>query len=282
MVFLDKIKKLAQKLQSGAFLVLLAVFFIFPVSGLMAEAMDLPVIIPNDELLTPVELRDGLVYEVVVTPQAEMAANDSSFLENGPVVLSHSSLSSDFSMKQNVPLENAWVVLVTKEDGPSKNVEGKLLYDSSVFEKGSEHFSVKSIASPGLFGFLGICLSRSELPSKNFSTPCENSLQKSMTRRSANDWKFLWQPVRTTSLWRMSTSSFRMQKTSILRPSQSRIPNTFDTSSTWSNAMVESQTIFWREKKTEHPIALVQNPQKNLQRQLVPKANEPQQNPQLL
>ncbi|EKJ86029.1 hypothetical protein CLV96_3000 [Leptospira meyeri] len=282
MVFLGKIKKLAQKLQSGTFLVLLAVFFIFPISGLMADAMDLPVIIPNDELLTPVELRDGLVYEVVVTPQAEMATNDSSLLENGPMVLSHSSLSSDYSAKQNVPLKNARVVLATKEDVLSKDAEGELPHSSSVFEKGSEHFSVKSIASPGLFGFLGICLSRSELPSKNFSTPCENSLPKSMTRRSANDWKFSWQPVRTTSLWRMSTSSFRMQKTSILRPSQSRIPNTFDTSSTWSNAMAESPTIFWLEKKTEHPIALVQNPLKNLRWQLVPKANEPQQNPQLL
>lgn len=282
MVFLEKIKKMAQKLQSGALLALLTLFFIFPVSGLMADVLDLPVIIPNDELLTPIELRDGLVYEVVVTPETEVVSNDSSFLESQSVVLLKSSSTLDLGVQADFSLTTEGVVLFPNRNVLLKNAEENLLHRNSVFERGPEHFSVKSIASPGLFGFLGICLSRSELPSKNFSTPCENSLPKSMTRRSANDWKFLWQPVRMTSLWRMSTSSSRMQKTSIPRPSQSHTPSMFDTSSTWSNAMAEYPVIFCLEKTTEPRTALVQSPLKSLHLQMAQKANEPLQNPQLL
>lgn len=282
MVFLEKIKKLAQKLQSGAFLALLALFFIFPVSGLMADVLDLPVIIPNDELLTPIELRDGLVYEVVVTPETEAVTNDSLFLENKSAVLLNPSFTLGLGEQADFSLKTEGVILFPNRNVLLKNAEKNLLQRNSVFERGPEHFSVKSIASPGLFGFLGICLSRSELPSKNFSTPCENSLPKSMTRRSANDWKFLWQPVRMTSLWRMSTSSSRMQKTSIPKPSQSHTPSMSDTSSTWSNAMAEYPVIFYLEKTIEPQTALVQSPLESLHLQMAQKANEPPQNPQLL
>lgn len=282
MVFLGKIKKLAQKLQSGAFLALLTLFFIFPASGLMADVLDLPVIIPNDELLTPIELRDGLVYEVVVTPETEIVANDSMFLENKSVVLLNPSPTLDLGEQADSSLKTEGVILFPNGNVLLINAERNLRQRNLDFERGPEHFFVKSIASPGLFGFLGICLSRSELPSKNFSTPCENSLQKSMTRRSANDWKFLWQPVRMTSLWRMSISSSRMQKTSIPRPSQSHTPSMSDTSSTWSNAMAEYPVIYCLEKTTEPPTALVQSPLKSINLQMAQKANNPPQNPQLL
>lgn len=237
MVFPKKIKKLAQKLQKVTLLALLTVFFIFPASGLLAEEADLPVIIPNDELLTPIELRDGLVFEVVVSEESEFALHENSSSESQVEDSFH--LSSFSKTKSAATLAIAENVKDFSHDSkPVSQIRNfGLCEGASLFENALRHSEVKSIASLGLFGFLGICLSRSELPSKNFSMPCENSLLKSMTQRSANDWKFLWQPVRMTSLWLMSTSSSRMLKTSIQRPFRNHTHSMSDTSSTWSNAM---------------------------------------------
>lgn len=282
MVFLEKTKKMAQKLQSRASLALLVVFFVFPVSGLFADVADLPVIIPSDELLTPIELRDGLVYQVVVEAKTEMATSESLHLENAPVVFSTSSLFINSDSQIEFPFSSGGVEFAAGVLNISQLKKSNFTFGVLVFDNGPEHFSVKSIASPGLFGFLGICLSRSELPSKNFSTPCENFQPKSMTRRFANDWKFLWQPVKTTSLWHMSTSSSKTQKTSIQRPSLSHTLSMSDISSIWSNAMAGSQAIFCQEKRKGLSIALAQSHLKSHQLQAVLNPNDPQLNPQFL
>lgn len=282
MFFLENLKNLAQKLQKSALLVLLSVFFIFPMSGLFANESDLPVIIPADELLTPIELRDGLVLEVKVPDNTELTFEKISPQEN--------QLTEDYISFDESPLERIIFTEVStiakgsvKESGFSSKIQTSGISKASiVFEKGPEHFSVKSIASPGLFGFLGICLSRSELPSKNSSMLCENSQLKSMTRRSANDWKFSWQPVRTISQSLWSTNSCRILRTSILSPSMSHILSMSDISSTWSNATEGSPVTFWLEKKTNLPvIAQVTNQQKNNLR-VVLRRNVVHPNPQVL
>ncbi|EOQ94922.1 hypothetical protein LEP1GSC195_0716 [Leptospira wolbachii serovar Codice str. CDC] len=263
MFFLEKIKILAQKLQKGALLGLLSVFFIFPAVGLFANEADLPVIIPADELLTPIELRDGLVFEVVVEPETELAFGASSSSEIDEAIFTLPSDSKGLNLHSSAMTFISEQVPSGDFENLSQSKISRLYTLPPVFENGRKHFSVKSIASLGLFGFLGICLSRSELPSKNFSMLCENSLPKSMTRRSANDWKFLWQPVRTTSLWHSSISSSRTLKTSILRPSMSRIPNMSDISSIWLNEM-EGSPVTLQEKRINLPgIALGTNQQEN-------------------
>lgn len=251
MIFSEKIKNLVQKLQKSTLLVLLSVFFIFPISGLFANEADLPVIIPNDELLTPIELRDGLVLEVVVTEERELAFDA---IPTSEIQTAAAFVSSDASAQELTHLgilPNAETVSLNSNGSFSQMEDKVILEEAFVFENSPEHFSVKSIASPGLFGFLGICLSRSELPSKNFSMLCESSLPKSMTRRSANDWKFLWQPVRTTSLWPLSTNSSKMLRTSTPRPSRNHTHSMSDISSTWSNATVGFPVTFWQEKRTD-------------------------------
>lgn len=251
MVFSENTKKMAQKLQTYAVSLALSFFFIFPVSNLLANESDLPVIIPNDVLLTPIELRDGLVLEVTVVPDTEIAFESPVGSEEESFLFTDSSDSQELVL--SLPLEisktNCVFEMGCKTISRGKSLPAEELL--SIFENDPEHFPVKSIASPGLFGFLGICLSRSELPSKNFSMLCENSLPKSMTRRSANDWKFLWRPVKTTYLWPSSTNSYRMLKTSTLKPSTNLTPSMSDISSTWSNGMEEFPVTYCQGKRTD-------------------------------
>lgn len=281
MFFLEKIKNLAQKLHKSAFLILLSIFFIFPTVGLFANEADLPVIIPNDELLTPIELRDGLVLEVTVPKETELVSPETFPSE---IQTASTFVPSDVSIPElEIFFETSNVERgIVSGTGLSSQIKTLgICKASSVFENPPEHFSVKSIASSGLFGFLGICLSRSELPSKNSSMLCENSLLKSMTRRSANDWKYLWQPVRTTYLSPLSINSSRILKTSILSPSTNHTHNMSDISSTWPNVMEGYPVTYWLEKRTNLPvIALGANQQKNSP--LAPKRNVVHPSPQLL
>lgn len=282
MIFSGKIKNLAQKLQKGTLLALVSIFFIFPVSGLFADEADLPVIIPNDELLTPIELKDGLVFEVVVSEATELAVNESSvgetqsggFLKSSDLSDSQSSILFVKAGVEKFPSSRSKFFSETDQERDNKI--------DFVFEGALGYSCVKSIANPGLFSFLGICLSRSELPSKNFLTPCENSLLKSMTQRSANDWKFLWRPVRTTSLWPLSTSSSRIQRISILKPSLSHTHSMSDTSSTWSNEMAVFPATFSLEKRTGLPQIVLLAPNHLQRSQLAPNQRVEHPNPQLL
>lgn len=274
MVFSVKIKNLAQKLQKSALLVLLSVFFIFPTMGLLANEPDLPIIIPNDELLTPIELRDGLVLEVTVFEETELTSLE---ILPSEIQTAVAFVSSDVSAPELAifcETSNLEKGLLKESELSSQSKTLGICKAASVFENAPEHFSVKSIASPGLFGFLGICLSRSELPSKNFSMLCENSPPKSTTRRSANDWKFLWLPARTIYHLPLSISSSKILKTSILKASMSRIHNTSDISSIWSNATEGSPVTFWLEKRINLPeTALVPNlPKSSQQAALEPSA----------
>lgn len=282
MIFSEKMKNLAQKLQKSTLLVLLSVFFIFPATGLFADEADLPVIIPNDKLLTPIELRDGLVFEVVVVDERKLTLNDvepSKVPQVGEFVFSGEPTPKPANISM---VSNPGMVFLISNNSFSEKDDRRDLKDGFVFESGQEHFSVKSIASPGLFCFLGICLSRSELPSKNFSMLCENSLPKSMTRRSANDWKFLWQPVRTTSLWLLSTSSSKMLRTLTPRPSRNLTHSMSDISSIWSNATDESRVTFYPEgMKTELVVTVLPSLQRNSQ-QFSPNPNTVSLNLQVL
>lgn len=236
MFFMGKIKNLARNLLKVAPLFCLLGFLVFPQSGLFANEWDKPIVLLEEPLLPAIELRNGEISEVFIGSETELAIQSAGIGEgvdpsigyesstnSNPLILNTSANSHELSCLENsqelssVPHLNCNVGPVPTPTNP-------------------EHFGVKSIASPGLFGFLGICLSRSELPSKNFSTPCENFPLKSMTQKSANDWKSSWQRVRTTSLWHMSTNSSRSLKNSILRPSRNLTPSMSDISSIWSNA----------------------------------------------
>lgn len=264
MFFAGKFKNLARNLLKVSPLLCLLGFLIFPQSGLLANEWDKPVVLLEEPLQPAIELRDGKIAEVRVGSETEIALETSE-----SIVGFRSNLGNETSGSRITSFPCAISNAQLSAHLEKSNTLGPL--SISNFEVGPNHsyvcpeqFGVKSIANPGLFGFLGICLSRSELPSKNSSTPCENFPLKSMTQKSANDWKSSWQRVRTTSLWHMSTNSSRSQKTSIQRPSQSLTPSMSDTSSTWSNAMEESlatsSPLLMSQERKEQVLGLEKNP----------------------
>lgn len=241
MVFLEKTEKLAQKLQKNVPFFCALVFVLFSQGSLFANEWEEPVVLLNDPLVPAIELQEGVISEVVVVSNQELA------------IPTNESEGQDLFQIPNTQVEKHTVQIVTSNH-PSISIvslpekKGKGLFHCQIFQGNNskprmegENLPVKSIASPGLIGFLGICLNRSELPSKNFSTPCENCLLRSMTLRSASDWRFSWQPVRTTSHWLSSTNSSKSQKNLIQRPFLNHTHNTSDISSTWSNGMGECQ-----------------------------------------
>lgn len=204
------------------------------------------VVIPETPLLNPVVVNyDGLVLEIVYTEE-ELSSSEfpcESNLAYGSARTSLEEMSlpdwnvGEIEVRNKANLEPITHGMVAMSSLPSQRELTKGM------GKGNDSL-VKSVAVPGLFGFLGICPNRSDLPSRSFSMPCESSQSKSMTMRSANDWKFLWQPARMIFRLRQSTSSYSILKTLTRSSSLSHIRNTSDISSTWSNEMVGSQRIF--------------------------------------
>ncbi len=290
MVFLEITKKLAQKLQKNIPFFCALVFVLFSQGSLFASEWDKPVVLVNDPLVPAIELREGVISEVVVTPNQEIA------------IPSNRRDAQDIFQIPNTKVEKHTIRIFTSIHPSSLfvSIPGKMemgLSHCQVYQENNsvprmevENLPVKSIASPGLFGFLGICLNRSELPSKNFSTPCENCLLRSMTLRSASDWRFSWQPVRTTSHWLTSTNSSKSQKTLIQKPFLSHTHNTSDISSTWSNETAECPATSYPMKKMaqeelEILVGIKKNPSLHPKQLLAQKTNEltlPVQNPRLL
>lgn len=280
MFFRELTGKLAQKLQKTAPVLCVLILCSISPGNLYADEWPFqeeePVVLFEDALLPAIELRDGIISEVIVESKTDVAIADSTSKGLHSCELSNfnpnhktSSLFSvsrnktniDFSF-QNEIVDSPFVFLVSGEEILCSAGYSADTYDSNSNRKEGEGFSVKSVANVRLFGFLGICLNRSELPSKNFSMQCENSQPRSMTQRSASDWRYSWQQVKTTSLWLMSTNSSRIRKTSILRPSKSRIRSMSDISSTWSNGMGACRVISLQAMKAVQVPMLGQNREK--------------------
>lgn len=268
-MFFQEIKEnLARKLQNIAPYFCAFTFFVFSQGSLLASDWEEPIVLLNDPLVPAIELREGVISEVQVGSDREFVFSksesmDGIFLQSQNIetnkIFSHTIENSPYLSFAMVPLS----------DGKGRVV---IQYVGFGFVSGvcfePENLGVKSIANSGLLGFLGICLSRSELPSKNFSMPCENFPLKSMTQKSANDWKSSWQRVRTTSLWHLSTNSSKSQKTSIRRLSMNPTHNTSDISFTWSNGMDGSQQTYSQTKRVPMEVVQVFEVVKNSPRQL--------------
>lgn len=249
-----------------------------PNQSLLAdEASFEAVVIPETPLLNPVVVTaDGLVLEISENVEETVTSGSSfesskteGFLWNTFEKISVSEASAPEPRGERVVK-----IDVRRERMAASHVIFLSSATRTNFSNGmgrAYDSSVKSVAVQGLFGFLGICPNRSDLPSRSFSMPCESSPSKSMTTRFANDWKYSWQPARMIYLLRQSISSSWIPKT--LTPSSS--PNLTlsmsDISSTWSNGTVDClqissqalsldrvrQTI--RVERRNRPESLVQN-----------------------
>lgn len=243
MFFREKIKNVARNLQMFAPVICLLVFLIFPQTNLLANEWDRPVVLMEDPLVPAIELREGVVSEVRYESESELAWEKVNLTEenHSTIEKNSSDLEMQFVFSETSKPESSISPATSLVEQDSRRSQVRI--DGFGSKQEPQHLGVKSIANSGLFGFLGICLSRSELPSKNFSTPCENFPLKSMTQKSANDWKSSWQRVRMTSLWLSSTNSSRSQETSIQKPFTSPTRSMSDISSTWSNGTEEFPMI---------------------------------------
>lgn len=272
---------LARNLLSVCFLAAVVFSPVLPHQSIFSESVFSPLVLEIEPLLPPVILVEGVVSEVVVSEEDQIA-DSSLVLEE----VTRSSLT--FQKGKFFPL------LGVAADQTSSVTPAFYLGDSSAKENGLSFYSVrkncaevsqmacpnptnssgadfyphsksslfvlKSVAFQGLFGFLGICPNRRDLPSKDSSMPCESYPWKSMTMRSANDWKSLWQPVRTIFPLPSSISYSLIQRTSIPNLSTNLIPNTSDISSTWSNEMEGFPRTYWEEREvTLHWAKILQN-----------------------
>lgn len=268
MFFLRLTEKLAQKLLRSVPYICALLIFLFSQGNLFANEWDEPIVLLEDPLVPAIELRDGQISEVFVETNSEVAhrIDDLEIIKpSATVANSHSFKSQSLGLVSELVCHP--IVHLDQEVGMGKSAAVSY-WECSTNTKEAEVLSVKSIANLGLVGFLGICLSRSELPSKNSLTPCENYHQKSMTLKFANVWKSSWQQVKTTYLWPTSTNSFRTQRTSIQRQSLSHTHSMSDILSIWSNEMdVYPRTLPAMKLQTQRPLETKQG--KNLTKQIL-------------
>jgi hypothetical protein len=197
---------LAQILLSGH-LFILALLCLTNVS-LSAETASGPIVLPAVELIAPVQLVDGIVSEVVVTPnEKELSASD-----EFQINISKGKAHAEYD-------QNLTTIF------PKNTVLGK-------------HSQLKSIANLAQIAFFEICLSQSELPFKNSSTPCVSFLSKSTIPRYANDWRSLWQQVRMTYPSHKSICSLQTLAPSIPVLFPNHLPSMSDTTSIWSKEAI--------------------------------------------
>jgi hypothetical protein len=237
MFFQGMTEKLAQKLQKLAMCFCALAMFLFSQGDLFANGWDTPVVLLNDPLVPAIELQHGRISEVVVEKDSKYAFQSQN-LENEQTI--------DFSSNAGIKTISHFIgsdcgqILLGAEGSEAMDLTIPVAFGRGTNEREHEDHSVKSIANSGLVVFLGICLNRSELPSKNSSTLCANFPPRSMTQKFVSVWKSSWQQVKTTSLWLSSTNSYKIQRTSSLNPFTNLIPNTSDILSTWSNEMAVS------------------------------------------
>lgn len=251
MNFLRNRHKLARILL-GNFAFAFATLCLSPAT-LFAHEKIRPVVLPEIELVTPVQLIDGVVSEVVVPgPETKIAASKSS----AKMEISH------LKRLQGEALVQASCHTATTLDSiPGQNCQSlsesansSLLGKNQICAKGSD---LKSIANLGLLAFFEICLSQSELPSRNLSMPCANSPSKSMIPKSANDSRSLWRQAKTTFLWHRSISSLQIPRILIPEALLNHLHNMSDISSIWLSGMAVFPPISVEMKEMAVPAPLV-------------------------
>ncbi|MDZ4726383.1 MAG: hypothetical protein SH817_09505 [Leptospira sp.] len=220
--------------------------FLFCGSSIFANVSEKPIIIPADPLLTPVQLVNGIISEVTVPSTSIAVIAHADFFPSSKITGTKGNgkvksirLTHETYFSNSIRLESPASV----DDLRNENAPFGFLAKRSIFKIKSDlrQSVLKSIAKTGLFAFFEICLSQSELPSKNLSMRCENSQWKSMTQRSANAWKSSWPLAKMTYLLPKSICSLLTRKASTHVPSQSRLRSMSDTLSIWSNEVVSSQ-----------------------------------------
>lgn len=269
MFFLRITGNLAQKLLNAAPYFCALLFFLFSQGNLFANEWDEPIVLLEDPLVPAIELRDGKISEVFVETNSEVAHRTDDLEIIKPSVRVANSQSSKSQSLGLVSELVCYPIFQLEREVGMGNPAIVSHWECSANAKEAEVLSVKSIANLGLFGFLGICLNRSELPSKNSLTQCENYQQRSMTLKFANVWKSSWQPVRTTSLSHTSTNSFRTQRTLIQRQSLNLTHSMSDILSTWSNEMDVYPLTFFPVTKLQARWPLETRQGKNLTNQIL-------------
>jgi hypothetical protein len=236
MKFLQIRHKLAHILLGNLFLSAALVFF--SLTSLSANEVEEPTVLPAIELVAPVQLVNGIVSEVIVLENKNQFAfgdQSLSFVKTGKekwrVQIQFQNL-----LGNRLVTESSCALSANQDFLPVAKDAFRMAHFLKKCNDG-EAVALKSVANPGLLAFFEICLSQSELPSRNLSTPCVNSLSKSMIPRSANDWRSSWPQAKTTSLWHKSISSWQIQRVSIQGRSLSRSRSMSDTSSIWLSAM---------------------------------------------
>lgn len=235
----------------GNFAFALGILCLSPAT-LFAETEIQPIVLPAVELITPVLLAHGVVSEVVV-PETETN-----------IAVSQSSAkieSSDLKRRPGhclaQPIGSTATALDSLFANDCRSVSERAVSSlSQKNEPGAKTSDLKSVANLGLLAFFEICLSQSELPSKNLSTPCANSPSKSMIRKSANDSRSLWPLAKTISLWHRSISCLLIPRTSILEASPSRLHNMSDISSIWLSE-TDEYPLIWVEMMAVTPPTLL-------------------------
>jgi hypothetical protein len=216
----------------------LAIFFLSGLS-LFADESQEPIVLPLPELIAPVQLVDGVVSEVIV-PEAPFQFANHTFSSKSDHFFSQTHGAKNSPLLFTLPsIPGALAICSPRENATMRGLVGQFALQDSLKNKAdAEPWDLKSVANLGLVAFFEICLSQSELLSRNLSTQCVNSLLKSTIQKSANALRFSWQQAKMTYHWPKSTSSSQILKTSILDPLQSPSHSMSDTSSTWSKEMV--------------------------------------------
>jgi hypothetical protein len=278
MIIRMKSLKYGQKMARFLLSSFCSLVMLLSVSGFSLQASDLssPIILPSVELITPVQLVDGIVSEVTspsyinhkvaikhLSPSTRI--NDLAF--GAKKVTSHSSSLaktasfSFFKSWQSVGYQNSCSLEVGANTPISdSHLSSWGLLSLVLREKytmQAEARDLKSIANLATLAFFEICLCQSELPSKNLSTQCESCLWKSTTRRSANVWRFSWPQARTTFRLPRSTFSSQTQRISILDPLPSHLPSMFDISSTWPKETARFRLIWVAMAHHSRPIPML-------------------------
>lgn len=244
-----------------AFASFLAIVFV-PTFSLFAFDSSLPTIIPVDELLTPIQLVDGVVSYVTVPDTEESLSLSSSslpcedlqtfqeetkkvisidanlFRENSslsPGTISAARRSSATILKGGKEVFRLETSGDSMESRKAEISKGLIIFSglSLQNERTLGQFSLNSIANLSPVAFLGICLNPSELPSKNLPMRCGSFLSKSMIQKFAKDSISLWQPARTTFPWPRSINCLPTRSPSIQEQFLSHIHSMSDILFTW-------------------------------------------------
>lgn len=248
-----KLYFLAHLLLSARSLILISLFL--GTLPLFAEVEGPAAVFYEEALVPPIYMKDGEISIVSdgIDPVADRVVllktqGQSTESLVSTVATSTESVCANSSVSEAVfRMPESFRTIQSKEgsaNNPSSHVEirqpqafGILSTPDSRWEVLGAH-ELKSVANSRLFALLALCPKQNALPSRNSSMPCESSLLKSMTLRSANDWRSSWRPAKTICRLHKSTHSWLTHEVLTPKRSQSLTLSMSDTLSICSSEMV--------------------------------------------